>query len=44
MLITFKFQPSHFPTSSGYNDGLQKYGLSIMNASNDPLHGKKLAD
>ena len=44
MLIMFKFQPSHFSTSSGYNDGLQKYGLSIMNASNDPLHGKKLAD
>ena len=44
MLITFKFQPSHFLTSSGYNDGLPKYGWSIMNASNDPLHGKKLAD
>lgn len=44
MLIMFKFQTSHFSTSSGYNDDLQKYGLSIMNASNDPLHGKKLAD
>ena len=44
MLIMFKFQPSHFSTSSGYNNGLQKYGLFIMNASNDPLHGKKLAD
>ena len=44
MLITFKFQLSHFLTSSGYNNGLPKYGWSIMNASNDPLHGKKLAD
>jgi len=26
MLITFKFQPSHFLTSSGYTDGLPKYG------------------
>jgi len=26
MLITLKFQPSHFSTSSGYNGGLPKYG------------------
>ncbi len=38
------FQLSSFPTSPGYNNDHPKYDLSIMNTSNDPLHGKKLAD
>ena len=25
-MTTYKFQSSHFSTSSGYNDGLPKYG------------------
>ena len=44
MLISFKFQTSHFSIRSGYNNSLPKRDWAIMNASNDPLHGKKLAD